>query len=71
MAGQGHGMGMALGHSIGHPGGGDARGVTVLELEPWPRRRVLYHMAEWLEWLGCEDVLIKDHSAFPVWTSTL
>ncbi|KAL9710484.1 hypothetical protein Ac2012v2_006018 [Leucoagaricus gongylophorus] len=29
----------------------------MLELEPWPMRRVVYHAAEWLEWLGCEEVV--------------
>jgi hypothetical protein len=29
-----------------------------LELEPWPMRRVVYHAAEWLEWLGCEEAVL-------------
>ncbi|KAF9497075.1 hypothetical protein BDN71DRAFT_1545874 [Pleurotus eryngii] len=37
---------------------------TVVELEQWPRRRVLYHVSEWLEWLGCEDARWRDHSEF-------
>ncbi|KAF6748224.1 hypothetical protein DFP72DRAFT_578781 [Ephemerocybe angulata] len=53
------------------PGGADSAGAAVLDLEPWPRRRVLYHVAEWLEWLGCEDALVRDQSAFPAWTMTL
>lgn len=36
-------------------GGG---GVGMLELEPWPMRRVVYHAAEWLEWLGCEEAAV-------------
>ncbi|KAF8991615.1 hypothetical protein BDQ17DRAFT_1432957 [Cyathus striatus] len=35
------------------------------ELEPWPRRRVLYHAQEWLEWLGCEDAMTRDPTSFP------
>ncbi|TFK38702.1 hypothetical protein BDQ12DRAFT_712664 [Crucibulum laeve] len=34
------------------------------EVEPWPKRRVLYHTAEWLEWLGCEDAPVSDPSSF-------
>ncbi|PFH48197.1 hypothetical protein AMATHDRAFT_66092 [Amanita thiersii Skay4041] len=30
---------------------------VLLEMEQWPRRRVAYHAAEWLEWLGCEDAV--------------
>ncbi|KAJ8516510.1 hypothetical protein ONZ45_g6185 [Pleurotus djamor] len=37
---------------------------TVVELEKWPRRRVLYHASEWLEWLGCEDARWRDNSEF-------
>jgi hypothetical protein len=32
----------------------DDGGIT--DLEPWPWNRVRYHTAEWLEWLGCEDI---------------
>ncbi|KAF9475599.1 hypothetical protein BDN70DRAFT_813850 [Pholiota conissans] len=35
-----------------------------MELEQWPRRRAMYHALEWLEWLGCEDAMIRDPSAF-------
>ncbi|KAL0960739.1 hypothetical protein HGRIS_005762 [Hohenbuehelia grisea] len=38
---------------------------TVVELEQWPKRRVMYHASEWLEWLGCEDARWRDHSEFP------
>ncbi|TEB33996.1 hypothetical protein FA13DRAFT_1754030 [Coprinellus micaceus] len=44
---------------------------TMLEMEMWPRRRVAYHVAEWLEWYGCEDALVRDHAAFPAWTMVL
>ncbi|KAG7086398.1 hypothetical protein E1B28_002353 [Marasmius oreades] len=30
---------------------------TSVELEKWPRRRVVFHSREWLEWLGCPDVV--------------
>ncbi|KAF8637727.1 hypothetical protein AX17_002615 [Amanita inopinata Kibby_2008] len=36
---------------------GSHEGVA-LEMEQWPRRRVAYHAAEWLEWLGCEDAVV-------------
>ncbi|TFK61014.1 hypothetical protein BDN72DRAFT_485629 [Pluteus cervinus] len=36
------------------------------ELEMWPKRRVLYHLGEWLEWLGCEDALPGVPPEFPV-----
>lgn len=43
-------------------GGGGQRpsgiGGGRLELEPWPTRRVVYHAAEWLEWLGCEEAAV-------------
>ncbi|KDR65829.1 hypothetical protein GALMADRAFT_260025 [Galerina marginata CBS 339.88] len=35
-----------------------------IEIEQWPRRRALYHATEWLEWLGCEDAMVRDPSAF-------
>ncbi|KAF9444045.1 hypothetical protein P691DRAFT_737051 [Macrolepiota fuliginosa MF-IS2] len=41
--------------SSGSGGGGGGSNEGVLELEPWPMRRVVYHAAEWLEWLGCEE----------------
>ena len=28
---------------------------SVKEMQAWPKRVVLYHCAEWLEWHGCED----------------
>ncbi|KIY53556.1 hypothetical protein FISHEDRAFT_33079 [Fistulina hepatica ATCC 64428] len=27
------------------------------EIEQWPKRRVLYHLPEWMEWYGCEATL--------------
>ncbi|TFK21456.1 hypothetical protein FA15DRAFT_80606 [Coprinopsis marcescibilis] len=59
--------------SGGGASGGAAHGhggamVPMMELEMWPRRRVAYHAAEWLEWLGCEDALVKDTSGYPAWT---
>ncbi len=33
-------------------------GGGMLELEPWPMRRVVYHAAEWLEWLGCDEAAV-------------
>ena len=33
-----------------------AKSGTQVELDPWPKRRALFHAREWLEWLGCEDV---------------
>lgn len=53
------------------PGASGGHGGAVLDLEPWPRRTVLYHVAEWLEWLGCEDALVRDQSAFPAWVTYL
>lgn len=44
---------------------GDGKLLDGIELEQWPKRRALYHATEWLEWLGCEDAMIKDPSAFP------
>ncbi|RDB17545.1 hypothetical protein Hypma_001187 [Hypsizygus marmoreus] len=38
---------------------------TIRELEPWPKRTVMYHSAEWLEWLGCEDAHSREQSEFP------
>lgn len=61
-------------HGHGHVGSaimGPAGSGTMLEMEMWPRRRVVYHVAEWLEWLGCEDALVRDHGAFPAWTMVL
>ncbi|KAF8956753.1 hypothetical protein BDZ97DRAFT_1670956 [Flammula alnicola] len=47
---------------------GDAASAVVTaqgtEMEQWPKRRALYHATEWLEWLGCEDAMIRDPSAF-------
>lgn len=57
-------------HGLGGPAGTHAAG-TMLEMEMWPRRRVAYHVAEWLEWYGCEDALVRDHAAFPAWTMVL
>lgn len=54
--------------SAGGPSSGPSGPGTMTELELWPRRRVLYHAAEWLEWLGCEDALVRDTSAYPAWT---
>lgn len=54
--------------SGGGPVPGPSGSGTMTELEVWPRRRVLYHAAEWLEWLGCEDALVRDTSAYPAWT---
>ncbi|KAH6912250.1 hypothetical protein BKA70DRAFT_829633 [Coprinopsis sp. MPI-PUGE-AT-0042] len=54
--------------SGGGPSSGPSGPGTMTELELWPRRRVLYHAAEWLEWLGCEDALVRDTSAYPAWT---
>ncbi|KAL1745265.1 hypothetical protein HDZ31DRAFT_63275 [Schizophyllum fasciatum] len=31
----------------------DASGYATREVEQWPRRRVLYYVADWLEWHGC------------------
>jgi len=42
---------------MGGAGGG-------FELDPWPRRRAIYHAREWLEWLGCEDAMVRDASSF-------
>jgi len=33
-------------------------GGGMLELEPWPMRRIVYHATEWLEWLGCEEAAV-------------
>ncbi|PPQ94275.1 hypothetical protein CVT25_004932 [Psilocybe cyanescens] len=35
-----------------------------VEVEQWPKRRALYHATEWLEWLGCEDAMVRDPSSF-------
>ncbi|KJA14997.1 hypothetical protein HYPSUDRAFT_59046 [Hypholoma sublateritium FD-334 SS-4] len=48
----------------GGGGGGMGGAGGAFELEQWPRRRALYHATEWLEWLGCEDAMIRDASAF-------
>ncbi|KAF8188708.1 hypothetical protein BJ912DRAFT_1031893 [Pholiota molesta] len=39
-------------------------GNSYWTLEQWPRRRAMYHAREWLEWLGCEDAMLRDPSAF-------
>lgn len=40
-----------------------AVGDTAYETEPWPRRRVLYHVDEWLEWYECDAAtLYRDRS---------
>ncbi|KAF8873172.1 hypothetical protein CPB84DRAFT_1818005 [Gymnopilus junonius] len=44
---------------------GDEKLLDGIELEQWPKRRALYHAPEWLEWLGCEDAMIRDPSTFP------
>lgn len=48
--------------SRGGGGGGtqnqNGGGGGILELEPWPMRRVVYHAAEWLQWLGCEEAAV-------------
>jgi hypothetical protein len=38
------------------------RNGEVIDLDEWPQIRVKYHTAEWLEWLGCEDVLAGVYS---------
>ncbi|KAF9461353.1 hypothetical protein BDZ94DRAFT_1310625 [Collybia nuda] len=35
------------------------------EMEAWSKRTVMYHIAEWLEWLGCEDGHVREPSEFP------
>lgn len=65
------GLTHGAGGGIGHGHGAVVGEQTMLEMEMWPRRRVVYHVAEWLEWLGCEDALVRDHSAFPAWTIVL
>lgn len=39
-------------------------GGMAVELEQWPKWRVRYHTAEWLEWLGCEGAQWEDHTNF-------
>lgn len=34
------------------------------ELDPWPKRRVMYQLGEWLEWLGCAEGEIPDRREF-------
>jgi len=34
-------------------------GGPTFEMDQWPKRRALYHAAEWLEWLGCEDAIFQ------------
>jgi len=36
----------------------------VIEIDQWPKRRVLYHKAEWLEWLDCQEGQWQDHTDF-------
>lgn len=38
--------------------------VVELEMEQWPKRRIRYHTADWLDWLGCEDAQWRDHTEF-------
>jgi len=45
-------------------GSNNPSATAVVEMEQWPKRRALYHATEWLEWLGCEDAMIRDPSAF-------
>lgn len=40
-------------------GGRTQEGVS-LQMEQWPKKRVAYHVAEWLEWLGCDCALLID-----------
>jgi len=40
------------------PIGPNQVGGGMLELEPWPMRRIVYHATEWLEWLGCEEAAV-------------
>jgi len=42
----------------------DPSATAGIEMEQWPKRRALYHATEWLEWLGCEDAMMRDPSAF-------
>ncbi|PPR01862.1 hypothetical protein CVT24_001343 [Panaeolus cyanescens] len=35
-------------------------GTIAAEGEQWPKRRAIYHAKEWLEWLGCEDAMVRD-----------
>ncbi|CAA7262338.1 unnamed protein product [Cyclocybe aegerita] len=56
-----HGIGVG---GMGGLGGGVGVGGQVIEMEQWPKRRALYHTTEWLEWLGCEDAMVRDPSAF-------
>jgi hypothetical protein len=44
--------------------GSNPSATAGIEMELWPKRRALYHATEWLEWLGCEDAMIRDPSAF-------
>ncbi|KAK1228020.1 hypothetical protein PQX77_008954 [Marasmius sp. AFHP31] len=37
---------------------------TSIELEKWPRRRVAFHLSEWMEWLGCSEVVGYDRGEF-------
>lgn len=37
----------------GHSAIGGTQEGVLLQIEQWPRKRVVYHAAEWLEWLGC------------------
>ncbi|KAL0577665.1 hypothetical protein V5O48_004313 [Marasmius crinis-equi] len=37
---------------------------TSIELEKWPRRRVAFHLSEWMEWLGCAEVVGYDRGEF-------
>ncbi|KAF8883554.1 hypothetical protein BD779DRAFT_1539533 [Infundibulicybe gibba] len=39
---------------------------SISEVEPWPKRREMFHTKEWLEWLGCEDAEPQYFSEFPV-----
>jgi len=45
-------------------GSNNPSAMSVVEMEQWPKRRAMYHATEWLEWLGCEDAMIRDPSAF-------
>ncbi|KAF9265919.1 hypothetical protein L218DRAFT_1075455 [Marasmius fiardii PR-910] len=44
--------------------GGSGGSSTSAELEKWPARRVVFHSREWLEWLGCPDVVGYDRGDF-------
>ena len=41
-------------------GPGHSQEGVFFQVEPWPMRRVAYHVVEWLEWLGCDCAVLID-----------